>query len=160
MRKRTVVGAVVGAVAVAGIASGATALLLSGPDKAPPAHKPKATVHASPTTAEASEETYYNDTPNRQDFALTLKTTERQCFGSAGCNVTVEPNLMYANATPLDPDKTISITYEVHGDESGPVVQTMELSNQDQLHYTPVSISTASSGTKVTAVITDVEVSE
>jgi hypothetical protein len=156
--KRVIVGAAIGAVVIAGIASGTTVLLLSGADKESPHPEPKATVSAAPAVTEEAEETY-NEAPTATDFALTLKTTHKQCFGSAGCNVTVEPNLMYASMIPLDPDSTISITYEVHGDESGLVVETMELTSQDQLSYKPVSISTASSSTKVYAKVTDVQIS-
>ncbi|MER6249051.1 hypothetical protein [Streptomyces griseorubiginosus] len=31
-------------------------------------------------------------------FSIDLRTTQRQCFGSAGCNVTVEPELTYSAA--------------------------------------------------------------
>ncbi|MFJ4624177.1 hypothetical protein [Streptomyces sp. NPDC088812] len=89
-------------------------------------------------------------------FTIELRTTERQCFGSAGCNVTVEPDLTYTGIEDIDPDAVYDITYEIHGDESGTVIETAELSNQTSLNYTPTSISTASSSTKVTVEITDV----
>ncbi|WP_261989649.1 hypothetical protein [Streptomyces sp. uw30] len=90
-------------------------------------------------------------------FTIELRTTKRQCFGSAGCNVTVEPELTYlGDSTAIDPDAVYEITYEIRGDDSGPVIETAELSDQTSLNYTPTSISTASSGTKVSAKITDV----
>ncbi|WDO05538.1 hypothetical protein ME763_07655 [Streptomyces murinus] len=161
-RRRAVLWMVIGAVLIAGISSGVTVMIISGSDSSAPISKPKTVASASAAPAEddaKATEASYNDSPVPDDFALALKTTERQCFGSAGCNVTVEPNLTYAGVTPLDPDKSYSITYEVHGDTSGPVIQTMELSDQDQLSYTPVSISTASRSAKVSAKITDVTVS-
>ncbi|MEU6244578.1 hypothetical protein [Streptomyces sp. NPDC047024] len=153
---------------IAAISSGITAMLVSGPREEAADAKPKSAASAPASAAEdatdATEEAEaagetYNDDPTSEDFELTLKTTEKQCFGSAGCNVTVEPNLSYLGVTSLDPEKTISITYEVHGDENGPVIETMELTDQDQLTYDPVSISTAARSTKVTAKITDVAVS-
>jgi hypothetical protein len=50
------------------------------------------------------------------------------------------------------------ITYEIRGDESGPVIATAELSDQASLNYTPSVISTASASTEVSADITDVSV--
>ncbi|MFE7271760.1 hypothetical protein [Streptomyces sp. NPDC057623] len=90
-------------------------------------------------------------------FTIELRTTERQCFGSAGCNVTVEPELTYlGDSGAIDPDAVYEITYEVRGDQSGPVIETAELSDQTSLNYTPSMISTASAGTKVSVKITDV----
>ncbi|MFJ3338892.1 hypothetical protein [Streptomyces sp. NPDC086766] len=164
-RRRTLIGAIVGAVITAAISSGITAMLVSGSDRVSTDSKPTSAASApaapaeDPTEAIEDAQQTYNDSPTLKDFALTLKTTEKQCFGSAGCNITVEPNLSYLSVTSLDPEKTLSITYEIHGDESGPVIQTMELAEQDQLTYDPVSISTTSRSTKVTAKITDVTVS-
>ncbi|MGW2921000.1 hypothetical protein ACWDBF_24460 [Streptomyces angustmyceticus] len=149
---------------IAALSSGTTAMLLSGSGrKAASAKSASATsAHAAPSEGptEATEEAEdtYNDSPTAEDFTLSVKTTRKQCFGSAGCNITVEPDLSYAGAMSLDPDKTLSITYEIRGDESGPVIQTMELSDGDRLTYDPVSISTAGRSTTVTAKITDVTV--
>ncbi|WP_426568120.1 hypothetical protein [Streptomyces canus] len=102
-----------------------------------------------------AEPTYAALTP--ADFTMDLRTTERQCFGSAGCNITVEPTLSYVGDwNGVDPDAVYEITYEIRGDESGPVIETAELSDETTLNYTPTSISTASSKTKVTVTITDV----
>lgn len=109
---------------------------------------------AAPATEE-SEPTYAALTP--ADFKMGLRTTERQCFGSAGCNVTVEPTLSYVGAwNGVDPDAVYSITYEIRGDKSGPVIETAELSDETSLSYTATSISTASASKKVSVEITDV----
>jgi hypothetical protein len=105
--------------------------------------------------AEESEQTYAALTP--ADFTMELRTTERQCFGSAGCNVTVEPTLSYVGEwNGVDPDAVYSITYEIRGDKSGPVIETAELSDETTLNYTPTLISTVSSSKKVSVKITDV----
>ncbi|MFJ6087471.1 hypothetical protein ACIQI8_39400 [Streptomyces sp. NPDC092369] len=92
-----------------------------------------------------------------EDFTIELRTTSRQCFGSAGCNVTVEPDLTFlGDSEDIDPDAVYGITYEIHGDESGPVIATAELSDRTSLNYTPSVISTVSSGTKVSVEITGV----
>jgi hypothetical protein len=91
-------------------------------------------------------------------FSIDLRTTARQCFGSVGCNVTVEPELTYLGSSgDLDPDAVYEITYEIHGDESGPVIQTAELTDQTSLSYKPSLISTASaSSTELSVEITDI----
>jgi hypothetical protein len=53
--------------------------------------------------------------------ALTPKTRDRQCFGSAGCNVRVKVETAYKGA-PLSEDEMWEITYQLPGDESGPIV--------------------------------------
>jgi hypothetical protein len=135
-----------------------TALALTGctsaspSDSKPSSHAPRA------ATAEPAEETTAPEytTPTADDFLLTLKTTRRHCFGSAGCNVSVEPDLTYTGLGDIDPDASYAITYEVTGDESGPVIETMTLSDGTSLSYQSSDLSTASSSTKVSAKITDV----
>ncbi|MEU0167726.1 hypothetical protein ABZ214_20015 [Streptomyces iakyrus] len=93
------------------------------------------------------------------DFTIKLRTTERQCFGSAGCNMTVEPRLSYLGLTEdIDPDAVYEITYEIRGGESGPVIETAELSDRTSLNFTPTVLSTASASSKVSVEITDVTV--
>lgn len=131
-------------------------------DDSKPAAAATPSLYGSDGTVDAAEEptptpepTYAALAPT--DFTMTLRTTERQCFGSAGCNVTVEPVLSYVGAwNGVDPDAVYSITYEIRGDESGAVIETAELSDETTLNYTPTLISTASASKKVSVKITDV----
>jgi hypothetical protein len=107
--------------------------------------------------AEEPDPTPTYDDVTADSFTMGLKTTKRQCFGSAGCNVTVEPDLTYlGDSESIDPDAVYEITYEIRGDESGSVIETAELSDQTSLNYTPSLISTASARTKISVKITDV----
>ncbi|MFD5590711.1 hypothetical protein [Streptomyces griseorubiginosus] len=126
--------------------------------------KPSTTAAASSVTdddpvapfAEPDPEPTYPQVDS-DSFSIDLRTTQRQCFGSAGCNVSVEPELTYlGSSSDLDPDAVYEITYEIHGDESGPVIQTTELTNQTSLSYRPSLISTASASTELSVEITDV----
>lgn len=118
-----------------------------------PSEDPATTVADEP---EADPEPVFT-TPTADDFTIELRTTSRQCFGSAGCNITVEPDLAYTGfSDDLDPDAVYQITYEITGDTSGPIVKTAELSEQTTLNYTPTSLSTASSSTKLSVKITDI----
>lgn len=145
--------AVIAAVVATGIV-----VVQSGGDDSKPATTAASSVpdvDVVASAAEESERTYAALTP--ADFAMDLRTTERQCFGSAGCNITVEPTLSYVGDwNGVDPDAVYSITYEIRGDESGPVIETAELSDETSLSYTPTLISTASSSKKVSVKITDV----
>lgn len=100
------------------------------------------------------EPTYAELDPS--DFTIELRTTRRQCFGSAGCNLTVEPELSYTGIEDIDPDAVYEITYEIRGDEDGPVIETAELSDQTTLNFTQSLVSTASASTEVSAEVTDV----
>lgn len=125
--------------------------------------KPAAATTSSSTPTEdtvtaAAEETEPSyDVVDEDSFSIELRTTKRQCFGSAGCNVTVEPEVtILGDSEAIDPDAVYEITYEIRGDESGPVIETAELSDQTSLNYRPSLIQTASSGTKVSVKVTDV----
>ena len=111
-------------------------------------------------TAAAEEEPDPEPTftePEVDDFTIELRTTRRQCFGSAGCNLTVEPELTYGGlSTDLDPDATYEITYEIRGDEDGPVIETAELSNQTTLNFSPSVISGVPASVKPSVKITDI----
>ncbi|MFD7873998.1 hypothetical protein ACFV5G_07690 [Streptomyces sp. NPDC059766] len=87
---------------------------------------------------------------------MKFRVKRKHCFGSAGCNVDVEPDLSYEGILPIDPDKSYEITYEITGDESGPVIETISLTNGTSMEYYPSSLSTASSGVKITGKVTDV----
>ncbi|MEU6198119.1 hypothetical protein [Streptomyces sp. NPDC047061] len=110
-----------------------------------------------PSATETPTTTPSYDEVTADSFTIELGTTKRQCFGTAGCSVTVEPELTYlGDSESIDPDAVYEITYEIHGDESGPVIETAELSDRTSLNYTPSMISTASAGTHVSVEITDI----
>lgn len=97
-------------------------------------------------------------TPVKGDFSVDLKVKEKQCFGSAGCSLTVKPELAYDGpSAELDPDRTYEVTYEISGDESGVIVKTVELSDQDVVSYEETMVSTSSSSVKPKATVTGVE---
>ncbi|MHC5260808.1 hypothetical protein ACYSUO_23240 [Streptomyces sp. UC4497] len=147
------------AVIAAIIGTGIFVVQSSGDDSKPTAATKTSIPPKDDAAAVADEEEpepSYSD-PDADSFSIKLRTTDRQCFGSAGCNVTVKPSLtLLADEESIDPDAVYEITYEVRGDESGPVIATAELSEQTSLNFTPTSISTASAGTKVSVKITDV----
>ncbi|MFF7977277.1 hypothetical protein [Streptomyces sp. NPDC007905] len=149
------------AVIAAVVATGVAVVQSRGGDS-----KPAAAVKSSaPSKDAATAAVESNPAPtyaelDADSFTIKLKTKKKQCFGSAGCNLTVEPDLaLLVDSGEIDPDATYEITYEIHGDESGPVIETAELSDQTSLNYTPSVISTSSSSTKVSVEITDVEAS-
>lgn len=95
-------------------------------------------------------------TPKVKDFALTPKILDKECFGSAGCNVEVKVEVIYAGPALLSEDDTWLITYEVTGDEDGPVIGSLELTG-DVYEVNDEFLSTKSSKTKVSIKVTDVE---
>src|SRR5690606_35476241 len=88
-----------------------------------------------------------------KELQVNLTVTDKQCFGSAGCNVTVEPELAFTD--PAAGSGTYSVTYEITGDESGPIVQTMQVTD-GSYEYFPVTMSTESGDVKVSAEVTSV----
>jgi hypothetical protein len=51
--------------------------------------------------------------PKAKDFKLSVKTLSKQCFGSAGCNLTYRVDVSLAKT--LDPDVEYEVVYEVRG---------------------------------------------
>lgn len=86
---------------------------------------------------------------------LTPKVKDKNCFGSAGCSVTVKLEMGYTGPD-LSPDETWEVTYEVRGGEDGPIIGTFEVTGPS---YTvpEEDVSTPSKNTEITAKVTDVE---
>lgn len=94
-------------------------------------------------------------TPVPTDFAIALITTEKQCFGSAGCIVSFTIDVSYVGTQLPDPAKTFTVVYDILGGED-PKTASFEVSG-DEISYTKDdSISTASSDAVLTAVPTTV----
>ncbi|MYT05434.1 hypothetical protein GT021_13135 [Streptomyces sp. SID5470] len=161
-KKRRTNAIIIGSAAIVIAAIVTTGIVVVGATKGSPDDDDK-----PPTTTASSipdedlvtpaEEPTYGEV-EADSFSIDLRTTARQCFGSAGCNVTVEPELTYLGSSGvLDPDAVYEITYEIHGDESGPVIQTAELTNQTSLSYRKSLISTPSASTELSVEITDIQ---
>jgi hypothetical protein len=95
----------------------------------------------------------------KSDIELSLKTTQRQCFGSAGCNVTVEVRAsvdqLVLDALPAD--GTWDVTYQISGDESGPIIGTFSLYGNGKYDVNEEFLSTPSENTPVRVKALDVE---
>lgn len=136
-----------------------TALALTGCKAAAqadskPSHK---ATSAAPEPVEETTGPEYTDLTS-DDLIVTFKIKHKQCFGSAGCNLTVSPDITYIglDSDAIDPDKTYEITYEISGDESGTIVETATLTDRTSLTLTPSMISTSSGAVKITGEVTDV----
>jgi hypothetical protein len=153
---------------VGGIAGGAT----SGGKKhvAKPSQTPHSTPHTSATTPsddpanppplvgdEADPAPVYI-VPTKADFVVTLKILTKDCFGSAGCNVTYRPILAQNQpAGSFDPSITYDVTYTVGGGVDGAQTDTLYVTGD--VHEAPNDgmAQTGSSGAKLTAKVTTVE---
>lgn len=90
-----------------------------------------------------------------RNFKIGVKTRRQECFGSAGCNVTVQIDPDYVGNQDVSTGSW-EITYEIRGGEDGPIIETMTLTDGTFSFPEEQSVSTTSSGTKLTAVATDV----
>ncbi len=114
---------------------------------------------ASRSTAEERPTRY---TPKASDWDLKIKVRDKQCFGSAGCNMTVRVTPKFVGDGSTVPDEgTISLTYHLTGDESGTITGTLDVDcATTESDVGEEYISTRSSGTQPKAKITDLEWSE
>lgn len=93
--------------------------------------------------------------PVAADFALTVKVLEKECFGSAGCNIKYRMVIKQVGTKTFDPAKTYEITYSLKGTED-PVIGTLTVTGDqydaDEYNRTGTKTSKA----VITAVITDI----
>jgi hypothetical protein len=111
------------------------------------------TVTTEPTTA-APVATF--EPPKLADFVLAVKTTRKQCFGSAGCNVTYHIDVT-VNKDVGDPDKEYLVTYEVSGVQDGPAINSFTIQGTKYSRDEEETAQTKSSKSKLTAKVTSVE---
>jgi hypothetical protein len=113
-----------------------------------------------PVAAAATSETPTTTEPtplDLDDFIATLKVTEKQCFGyGVGCNVTVQPTLEFVHDLEMLENRSYSVTLTISGDESGPVITTVD-GTGESYNVMPVFLMTSGSGVTPKAKVTDVQ---
>lgn len=160
-RRNTVIAAAIAGVVGILIGSGITAAAMSGGDEKPVSSVSAPTTAPATTEPPAVEETTTEPpaptygTPTKADFKLTVKVLSKQCFGSAGCNLTYRILVAYSGPD-LDPSATYEVLYQVRGGEDGPVDNMLTVEGTQSSVDEEESVSTKSSKTKLTAVVTDV----
>lgn len=90
-----------------------------------------------------------------RNFELGVRIRSKKCFGSAGCSLDVQVTPTYVGNQDVSTGSW-ELTYKLRGGEDGPVVETMTLIDGTFSFPEEQSLSTASSASKVTAVVTAV----
>lgn len=112
------------------------------------------TTEAPMTTTPPTTTTTEVPAPVAADYSVTLRVVESQCFGSAGCNVTVVPELSLVNPSALG--VAVDITIQIDGDEYGPIIETIS-ADEDGNYYQPeIFMGTVSESVVPTVTITNV----
>ena len=128
-------------------------------DPAPPTDRRPRTAATTPAPAATEATPEVTDppevVPKIRDFKLTVKVLSKQCFGSAGCNLTYRVDAGWPDG--YDPDVEYEVVYEVRGGEDGPQINTMTVQGDSYERSQEESISTSSAGKRLTAVVTSVE---
>lgn len=125
--------AVIAAVGGAGKDTNAAKLAGGGATATPPASSSSSTSDDSPAAA----------VPKTSDFKVGVKVRSKQCFGSAGCNITYRIAVSYSGSHL---DQSYDVTYEVRGDESGPQTDTFTIDPDGTVTYNEGVASTKSRG--------------
>lgn len=94
--------------------------------------------------------------PTVSDFALTAKILTKECFGTAGCNITFRVQVAYGGPA-LDPATTYEVTYEVRGVADGPQINTLTVQGDQSSTDETEMASTAGAGVKLVIVPTQVQ---
>jgi hypothetical protein len=103
---------------------------------------PSSPTYSPPLHETAPPATPFYPEPQLSDFTAKLRTKSKQCFGSAGCNVTMKVVLGWGRS--YDPSKTYELTFQITGDESGPIIDTADIQG-DMYTVSEQFLSTASS---------------
>lgn len=90
-----------------------------------------------------------------KDLTATLKITDKQCFGSAGCSLTGHVVLAVGERS-LFSDRLFDVTYEIRGIQDGPLIGSVRLED-GQYSEQNEFFMTAGSRSKVTVALTDIE---
>lgn len=122
---------------------------------------PAVTDVPAPATTEATETTPPEPayrTPTKSDFVVSVRNTSKDCFGSAGCIIDYKVKASVKHGADLDPDQSYDVTFDVRGDEDGPITGTFTVQNGEVSSYDLEGVaSTGSSGTKLTVKVTNVD---
>lgn len=153
-----VIAAVIGVAVVlliGAVSCGALLSTASDPGPMPGQHRAKAATSAPSGTA-TPEDTPTASKPRKGDFELRVKTLSKDCFGSAGCNVTYRIKVAYTGPS-LDPDATYEVTYKVTGADDGATENTFTITGDQAEVQQEEMASTSSSGIELRAHATSVE---
>lgn len=118
------------------------------------------TTHRAPAAPATTEPAKTYPTPALTDFALAVKVTKKQCFGSAGCNIEFTIDLAY-NGPALEPNSSWDVTFDLQGTEDS-YTSTLHMTVDDTgLHGTydqdgDQLVQTKSSKTVLKAAVTSV----
>lgn len=92
-----------------------------------------------------------------QDVHLSLKTVGRQCFGTAGCNVSVEVVVGWEAPYGVTPADSWRVIYQIGGDESGPIVGSVSVMGDGTYEVNVETMHTRGSAVKPTIAVVEVE---
>jgi hypothetical protein len=111
----------------------------------------------APTSTAPTKKGY---SPKKTDFAIKIKTTSKQCFGSAGCNLEIKVSSLRTQPRSYYPSTgEIDISYTIKGGED-PLEGTLTVYLDDDPVQADVDeqfLSTRSKSVKLTATVTAVE---
>jgi hypothetical protein len=105
------------------------------------------------TSASASPSATVTLSPDNLD--LKVKILEKECFGSAGCNVTYQIKVSSYDGPDDVGDQRFRVVYEVRGGEDGPQVNNMTFTGDSYEYDQEETISTRPHP-HLTARVTDV----
>lgn len=158
-------GIIIGAVTVIVIGCCIGSIALSGGDKkgdkqvetTQGAPAVRTTGAAAPVTTAPAPAKPAAKAPAPADFKLTVKELEKQCFGSAGCNLQFRISKVAYTGPELDPDATYEVSYAYKG-LSDPMTGTFTLQGDGSYEVAELEFGqTKRSSVKVTAIVTAVE---
>lgn len=117
----------------------------------------------APSEKPSADPTEGGSEPKPSDWKIKIKVLQKECFGSAGCNVTFRIDPQFVGDAWSYPDSgVLEVTYEVTGGNDGAATNTFEvdLSTKKATFAQEESASIAESDDKLKAKVTDVSLRE
>ena len=127
----------------------------AGSDTTPPAAgKPIATAAPQPAAVASTPAEKPAVKPAVKDFKVAVKVTQKQCFGSAGCNVTFRIDPSYTGPA-IPADQTYEVVYEIRGGDE-PLRNRFTITGDTATYDQDEMIGTKTSKAVLTAIVVEV----
>jgi hypothetical protein len=92
--------------------------------------------------------------PLASDFTITVNVLTKDCFGSAGCNITYRVQPSY-HGSALDPTQRYTVTYQVNGTQD-PQIGSFTMQGDEASVQQEEIAQTTTSSTQLAAQVTNV----
>lgn len=119
---------------------------------------PSSAAPAASTAAQGPASVSLPPVPTAADYQIKIKTLSKQCFGTAGCNLSVRLSVEVVGTAALT--RAAELSVRVTGGMDGAQVETITVDGEGNYSAPEILVQTPNQGSKLRAKITDVELTD